>query len=123
MSILLHPIDQNGSPVEEFAGDFLELAFTVYLDDDMLMFIFHRGLDELFRSRMSWDVHGCTLEQYILCALLLSRTTPERLLILPVIPESNPESAPVQANLESAPIQTNPESATVQTNSKSTPEF
>ncbi|CAM4672084.1 unnamed protein product [Leuciscus chuanchicus] len=44
MSILHRLIDQltqNGHLVEEYAEDFLELASTIYLEDDMLLSIFH----------------------------------------------------------------------------------
>lgn len=84
------------------------MASTFSLENETLMTFFHVGLDEPLYSRMPWNTNNCTLEQYIIYALLLNLSTPERPLILLVISES-------------APVQIHPESATVQTISESTP--
>lgn len=51
---------------------------AVYLDNAELMMLFNAGMDKPLYSPMLWSTSNCILEQYILYALLLSQSTPEK---------------------------------------------
>ncbi len=104
LSDQLYSLSQDGRSLVEYAQEFMELASAANLKDEEMMTFFHVGLDKPLYLLMPWNTSNCTLEQYVLYALLLSRSTPEKSFSLPVI------SAPVMATSpKSAPE--SPESA------------
>lgn len=102
MSFSLHLVDQIYSlfqkgPLTQYAEEFQELASAVFLEGDLLMTIFHGGLYEPLYSLMPWDTNNCSLEQYILYALLLSRSAYKMPYPLSSSPE--PSTVPEFTNL------------------------